>query len=104
MNDITVVAQEHLRLCARPKASLGPALWLAILLLSSLSSLAVEAPNESKRLPAADAFTAWVQQQKPNGSTSAAAADAKSRSEGLQLVRARQVEMRALMETNPREF
>ncbi|HTL59116.1 MAG TPA: carboxypeptidase regulatory-like domain-containing protein [Candidatus Limnocylindrales bacterium] len=55
----------------------------------------------SKASPAAEAFAGWVRQQ---GNSAAQSANAQVLTTGVELARARQLEMRVLMETDPQEF
>lgn len=99
-----VAAEMHYRNCekARITRGFGPWFTLFALLVSSSVSQGLDYLPLQQASPAADAFARWVEQQR--GSVSPVSLSAQSLATGLDLARAREAEMRSLMETNPQEF
>ena len=72
------------------------------LVLATFASHGLDNPGTSKASPAAETFSNWLKQ--PGNSAAIRSGDAQVLTTGIDLARARQVEMRALMETDPQEF
>jgi hypothetical protein len=98
VNNSTLFAQKRFRHCAQARWSRGWAVWQAIpAFLICLASPAVENASKPIKTPAGAAFAQWVRQGN-------SPADVQSLAQGLELVRQRQLEMLALMQSDPKEF